>query len=88
LVSLSNTGEPLYLVNRGGNRPSHEQAADYLDKAIDLCKRGGFARIALRGDTDFSQTTQLDRWNAAGNIRGSCGEIGGSSGGMPTYSWA
>ena len=27
LVSLANTGEPLYVVNRSGNRPSHEQAA-------------------------------------------------------------
>ena len=28
LISLANTAEPLYLVNRSGNRPSHEQAAD------------------------------------------------------------
>ena len=27
LISLANTAEPLYLVNRSGNRPSHEQAA-------------------------------------------------------------
>lgn len=27
LVSLANTGEPLYLVNRRGSRPSHEGAA-------------------------------------------------------------
>ena len=26
LISLANTAEPLYLVNRSGNRPSHEQA--------------------------------------------------------------
>ena len=25
LISLANTGEPLYMVNRSGNRPSHEQ---------------------------------------------------------------
>src|SRR5262249_50091288 len=30
VVSLANTAEPLYLVNRSGNRPSHEQAAVYL----------------------------------------------------------
>jgi Transposase DDE domain group 1 len=68
LISLANTAEPLYLVNRAGNRPSHEQAAPYLDKAIDLCRRAGFQRIRLRGDTDFSQTTQLDRWDQLGYV--------------------
>jgi hypothetical protein len=66
---LANTGEPLYLVNRGGNRPSHEQAHTYLDKTIDLCRRAGFERTYLRGDTDFSQTTHLDRWDAANDVR-------------------
>ena len=69
LISLANTAEPLYLVNRSGNRPSHEQAPAYLDKAIDLCLRAGFQRITLRGDTDFSQTEHLDRWDDAGNIK-------------------
>jgi hypothetical protein len=68
LISLANTAEPLYLVNRSGNRPSHENAADSLDKMIDLCRRAGFQRILLRGDTDFTQTTHLDRWDQAGNI--------------------
>jgi len=62
-VTLANTREVLYLVNRAGNRPSHENAAVYFDRSIDLCRRGGFRRILLRGDTDFSQTTQLDRWH-------------------------
>ena len=66
LVSLANTGEPLYLVNRSGNRPSHEGAAGRFDQAIALCERAGFKKILLRGDTDFSQTTHLDRWDAAG----------------------
>jgi hypothetical protein len=66
LVSLANTGEPLFLVNRSGNRPSHEQAAQYLDRAIALCREGGFRKIKLRGDTDFSQTEHLDRWDADG----------------------
>ena len=66
LVPLANTGEPLYLVNRSGNRPSHEGAAGRLDQAIALCERAGFKKILLRGDTDFSQTTHLDRWDAAG----------------------
>jgi hypothetical protein len=68
LISLANTAEPLYLVNRGGNRPSHEGAAEALDKMIALCRRAGFERIALRGDTDFSQTKHLDRWDSAGDV--------------------
>ena len=66
VVSLSNTGEPLYIVNRSGNRPSHEGAPPVLDKAIDLCRRAGFRDILLRGDTDFSMTAYLDHWDDAG----------------------
>jgi hypothetical protein len=69
VVSLANTGEPLDLVNRSGNRPSHEQAHVFVDKTIDLCRRAGFERTYLRGDTDFSQTTHLDRWDAASDVR-------------------
>ena len=63
VISLSNTSEPLFIVNRPGNRPSHEGAAAYLDKAIAVCRRAGFTDILLRGDTDFSQTQHLDRWD-------------------------
>ena len=66
VVSLANTGEPLFVVNRPGNRPSHEQAAWYLDRAIELCRQGGFQKILLRGDTDFTQTGELDRWDEDG----------------------
>ena len=69
LVSLANTREPLYLVNRPGNRPSHEQADAYLDKAIELCLKAGFENVLLRGDTDFTQTWKLDAWDDAGNVR-------------------
>jgi hypothetical protein len=72
LVSLANTKEPLYLVNRGGNRPSHERADEYLDKAITLCRRGGFQSILLRGDTDFMQTWKLDEWDRAGDRGEAC----------------
>jgi hypothetical protein len=68
IVSLANTGEVLDLVNRSGNRPSHEGAAAALDRAAQLCFRGGFRRVLFRGDTDFSQTEHLDRWNADGRI--------------------
>ena len=66
VLSLANTGEPLYVLNRPGNRPSHEQAAVYFDRAIALCRRAGFRKILLRGDTDFSQTEHLDRWDTDG----------------------
>jgi hypothetical protein len=68
LVSLANTREVLRVVNRPGNRPSHEGAAEALDAAAATCLRGGFRRVRLRGDTDFSQTEHLDRWDADGRI--------------------
>src|SRR5262249_20579429 len=69
LISLANTAEPLYLFNRSGNRPSQEQADVYWDKAVSLCRRAGFRKILLRGDTKFAQTRHLDRWDQAGDIR-------------------
>jgi len=69
IVSLANTGEVLGLVNRSGNRPSHEGAAAELDRCAAVCFRGGFRRVLFRGDTDFSQTEHLDRWNADPRIR-------------------
>jgi hypothetical protein len=66
VISLANTQEPLYLVNRSGNRPSSEGAAARFDQAYALCRDAGFRRITVRGDTDFSQTEHLDRWDAAG----------------------
>jgi len=69
MVSLANTGEPLYIVNRSGNRPSHEGAAEYFDKSIALCRRAGFRKIKLRGDTDFTQTAYLDDWDEAGDVQ-------------------
>ena len=69
MISLANTGESLYLVNRSGNRPSHEGAQEYFDKAIALCRRAGFRKITLRGDTDFTQTACLDDWDEQGDVR-------------------
>ena len=65
-ITLANTREQLFLLNRSGNRPSHEGAAKYFDKAIELCRRAGFRKVRLRGDTDFSQTQHLDRWHKDG----------------------
>jgi Transposase DDE domain group 1 len=64
VLSLANTHEVLRIVNRSGNRPSHEGAAAEVDRALGVCFRGGFRRVRLRGDTDFSQTEHLDRWHA------------------------
>jgi Transposase DDE domain group 1 len=69
VVSLANTQEPLWVVNRSGNRPSHEQAARFIDQAAALCRRAGFRSFLFRGDTDFTQTKHLDRWDDAGDIR-------------------
>jgi len=66
ILSLANTAEPLFVVNRSGNRPSHEQAAFYFDRAVALCRRAGFRKIRLRGDTDFTQTEHLDGWDRQG----------------------
>ena len=63
VISLANTAEPLYLVNRSGNCSSSEGAAKYLDRTMDLCDTVGFRKILIRGDTDFSQTQHLDRWD-------------------------
>lgn len=61
IVTLANTREVLYLVNRPGNAPSHAGAAEWIDKAIDLV--GPHAnRVCVRGDTDFSLTEHLDKW--------------------------
>jgi hypothetical protein len=68
ILSLANTGEVLWLVNRSGNRPSHEGAAAAVDRVVKVCREGGFRQVLLRGDTDFSQTEHLDRWTEAGNF--------------------
>jgi hypothetical protein len=68
VLSLANTNEVLSVVNRSGNRPSHEGAAAQVDRTLAVCFRGGFRKVLLRGDTDFSQTEHLDRWNSSGRV--------------------
>jgi hypothetical protein len=63
LISLANTAEPLFLLNRSGNRPSQERAGEYLNKAVTLCLRAGFRKILLRGDTRIAQNKDLDPWD-------------------------
>lgn len=66
VVTLANTQEVLFLENRPGPRRSHDGAAARLDQALDVVLRSGFRQATLRGDTDFSQTTFLDGWDARG----------------------
>jgi hypothetical protein len=65
IVSLANTNEVLYLVNRPGSRPSSDGAAEWMDRAIALTQPV-FRKVWLRGDTDFSLTHHFDRWTDAG----------------------
>ena len=63
VISLANTQEPLFVVNRSGNQTSSSGAAAYFNQAAALCLQGGFESIRFRGDTDFSQTAYLDDWD-------------------------
>jgi len=62
IVTLANTNEVLYLVNRPGSRPSSDGAAEWLDLTIDRIAPV-FKKVRLRGDTDFSLTHNFDRWD-------------------------
>jgi hypothetical protein len=63
LVSLRQTNEVLRIVNRSGNRPSHEGAAAQCDLVAAELRAAGFRNILFCGDTDYSQTEHLDRWD-------------------------
>jgi hypothetical protein len=69
IVSLANTGEVLSIINRPGNRPSHEGAAREVDRSLLLCLQAGFRQVLLRGDTDFSQCEHLDGWDMLPRVR-------------------
>lgn len=62
VISLHQSREPLYIVNRPGNAPSHLDCAQWIDKSLDLVG-SHFEKVQLRGDTDFSLTEHLDRWD-------------------------
>ena len=62
IISLANTREVLYLVNRPGNQPSSYGAVPYIDQALCLTGRH-FKKVYLRGDCDFSLTEHFDRWD-------------------------
>jgi hypothetical protein len=62
VVSLANTKEVLYLMNRPGNVTSHQDSVQWIDRAIELV-RPHAGKITLRGDTDFTHTAHVDRWD-------------------------
>jgi hypothetical protein len=66
IVSLANTSEMIFAVNRSGNANSHVGAAPYMDRAVEHVLSSGFKRARLRGDTDFSLTAHFDRWTERG----------------------
>lgn len=63
LLSLAETREPLRIVNRSGNQTSEDGAAAECDGVAKYLRSCGFRKIVFRGDTAFSQTKHLDRWN-------------------------
>jgi hypothetical protein len=65
IVSLANTKEVLYLVNRPGNATSQSGSVEWIDRAVELVAQVA-GSVTIRGDTDFSHTAQLDRWDAGG----------------------
>jgi hypothetical protein len=66
VVSLANTKEVLYLVNRPGNAASQTGSVEWIDRAVSLVKEVA-GSVTIRGDTDFSHPEQLDRWDTAGH---------------------
>jgi len=62
IISLANTREPLYLINRPGNAPSHLDSSKWIDRSLDLVS-DTFKEVWIRGDTDFSLTAHFDKWD-------------------------
>jgi hypothetical protein len=65
IVSLANTKEVLYLINRPGQSASHSGSVEWIDRAAELVEPVA-GTVTIRGDTDFTHTEHLDRWDEAG----------------------
>jgi len=65
LISLAQTREVLYVVNRPASVPSHQGVADWVQRALPHV-RSAFETIWLRGDSDFSLTKEFDGWEEEG----------------------
>jgi len=90
IVSLVNTREVLYQVNRPGNLTSSDGCVEWIDRAIGLVSPHA-GSITLRGDTDFTLTGELDRWDGAGVgfVLGmdAHSKVVGLAGGLPEEAW-
>jgi len=65
IVSLANTKEVLFLINRPGQSASHSGSVEWIDRAAELVEPVA-GTVTIRGDTDFTHTGHLDRWDEAG----------------------
>ncbi len=65
IVSLANTKEVLYLVNRPGNAASQSGSVEWIDRAVAWVKKVA-GTVTIRGDTDFTHSAYLDRWDGEG----------------------
>ena len=65
LLSLAQTGEVLYVVNRPASVPSHQGAAAWAKRAL-VHLRSAFETVWFRGDSDFSLTREFDGWEEDG----------------------
>ena len=65
IVSLANTKEVLYVINRPGNAASHSGSVEWIDRAVELVMKVA-GTVTIRGDTDFTHTEHLDRWDELG----------------------
>jgi len=90
IVSLANTPEVLYLVNRPGNSTSHQDSVAWIDRALALV-RPQAGSVTVRGDTDFTHTAPLDRWDAQGTkfILGmdAHAKVVGLAEALPAHAW-
>jgi hypothetical protein len=67
-VAKGRGGLSLRFIGSSG-RPRSATSVEYLrcrGRTSGLCRHAGFKRITFRGDTDFTQTRQLDGWDAEG----------------------
>ena len=90
IVSLANTKEVLYLMNRPGQSASHSGSVEWIDRAVDLVAPVA-GTVTIRGDTDFTHTAHLDRWDEAGRrfILGMDAhpKVVGLAQGLPASAW-
>lgn len=90
IVSLANTKEVLYLINRPGQSASHSGSVEWIDRAVDLVEPVA-ETVTIRGDTDFTHSAHLDRWNQTGRrfILGMDAhpKVVGLAEGLPASAW-